>query len=532
MREAVGTKGSTNNQSADLQALTDKYKVFCKNVKGLVGSLHQHHATLAHIGKTRLAVRSNFCLCKVICDENTELWCSLILARCFLSHIYQVAQSVALFTKNTPLWDAGGQMPGADRPAETVCSYASIHDKLAAKHNGYVQKYQQFVLQYVVEWEKTVTTRVENGLKKVEEQRRELNHYQKKVETLRTSSNKVMASGKSLKGDQAEKLKRNEEKLISAKQAYNKMSSALCILMDEISERYWRDLHPVMIKATQFDMTIAADEAKITAELNQVVSKLKQVADQNGITAQDRLKDLGSLNPEMLSTRPGGVAGFAALEADASIPLSHGGSPSSGGIFGTGGVISRDSSFGSFDVPPTSGNSSAFNPIPAMGTMSLQQQLAPPPTLDDVYGSSMYGAPPSSSFSAPPMLSSFGSNSFGADSTSGAAPPPAGPPPPPPPGGYGQPMVSAPASMGSPYALDPYANAPAPSWGGQPSTPNSQYSMPPPPNNYYGAASPSSSYGPAPPAPASYGAPPSYGNEPPSPYEAPPPAANSNPFHY
>ncbi|GAX26742.1 hypothetical protein FisN_2Hh309 [Fistulifera solaris] len=505
VREAVGTKGSANNQSADLQALTEKYKVFCKNVKGLVNSLQQHHATLAQIGKTRLAV----------------------------------AQSVAVFSKNTPLWDAGGQMPGADRPAETVCSYASIHDKLAAKHNGYVQKYQQFILQYVVEWEKTVTTRVENGLKKVEEQRRELNHYQKKVETLRTSSNKVLTSGKSLKGEQAEKLKRNEEKLIAAKQSYNKMSSALCILMDEISERYWRDLHPVMIKATQFDMTIASDEAKITTELNQVVSKLKQVADQNGITAQDRLKDLGSLNPELLSTRPGGVAGFAALEADTSMPL--GGSLSSGGIFGTGGAISRDSSFGSFDVPPTSGNSSGFNPIPAMATMSLQQQLAPPPTLDDVYGSSMYGAPPaapynpSASFSAPPMISSFGSGSFSADSTSGgAAPPPAGPPPPPPPGGYGQAMVSAPASMPSPYALDPYATAPAPSWGAPP-TPSSQYSMPPPPPNNFASASPSSSYGAPPP---SYGAPPAYGNAPPpygappSPYGAPPPAANSNPFHY
>lgn len=424
-------------------------------------------------------------------------------------------------------------MPGADRPAESVCSYASVHDKLAAKHNGYVQKYQQFVLQYVVEWEKTVTTRVENGLKKVEEQRRELNHYQKKVEALRISSNKVMASGKSLKGDQAEKLKRNEEKLISAKQSYNKMASALCILMDEIAERYWRDLHPVMIKATQFDMTIASDEAKITAELNQVVSKLKQVADQNGITAQDRLKDLGSLNPELLSTRPGGVAGFAALEADASTPVAYDGSPSSGGIFGTGGNISRDSSFGSFDAPPSSGNSNAFNPIPAMGMMSLQQQVAPPPTLDDVYGSSMYAssyggsANPSSSFTAPPIPSSFTSNSLGGDSAaSGTAPPPAGPPPPPPPGGYGQAVVSAPASTGSPYALDPYASAP--SWG-QPPTPTSQYSMPP---TY--ASSPSS-YG----APPSYGAP-SYGGAPPnpyapppSPYGAPPPAANnSNPFHY
>ena len=99
------------------------------------------------------------------------------------------------------MWDCVGQMPDADHPADSVCSYSSVYDVLSAKSKSFVEKYQQFVISYVVEWEKTVTTRVNAGMKKVEDQRRELNHYQKKVESLRLSTNKTMAQGKSVKSD-------------------------------------------------------------------------------------------------------------------------------------------------------------------------------------------------------------------------------------------------------------------------------------------------------------------------------------------
>jgi hypothetical protein len=300
----------------------------------------------------------------------------------------QIAQNLASFSKQTPLWEAVGQMPGGDRPADSVCSYASVHDTLSAKTKSYAEKYQQHVIDYVVEWEKAVTTRIDTGLKKAEESRRDLDHYQKKVEAMRLTVNKALAQGKSVKSDNAEKLKRNEEKLIAAKQTYNKITSSLCILMEEVTERSWRDLHPLLIKVAQFDMTLAGDESRILANLQQAVNALKTVGAQSGISPQHRLKDLASLNPELLTTRPGGISGLsieAAPNGMASSPMHS---------------LSPLSSFDPMALPPGSVGAQGMGGFPVMvasnnnnspmgSSLSLfSGAAAPAPTLEDVYSSS------------------------------------------------------------------------------------------------------------------------------------------------
>jgi hypothetical protein len=56
LRESVGGAKS-NNQSADLMALTDRYHVFVKKLHILIHSLQQHHAVMMQIDKTRTQVR-------------------------------------------------------------------------------------------------------------------------------------------------------------------------------------------------------------------------------------------------------------------------------------------------------------------------------------------------------------------------------------------------------------------------------------------------------------------------------------------
>jgi hypothetical protein len=56
LRESVGGAKS-NNQSADLVALTDRYHVFVKKLHILIHSLQQHHAVMMQIDKTRTQVR-------------------------------------------------------------------------------------------------------------------------------------------------------------------------------------------------------------------------------------------------------------------------------------------------------------------------------------------------------------------------------------------------------------------------------------------------------------------------------------------
>jgi len=428
------------------------------------------------------------------------------------------------------MWDATGLMASADRPASSVCSYLSVHDTLSAKSKSYATKFKQFVLDYAVEWEKVVVSRVSVGLKTADKLRRDLDHYQKKVEALRLSTNQAMAKGKSVPPTSAEKLGRNEEKLISSKQAYNKLASDLCILMEEVTERSWRDLHPLLIKCAQFDMTLSGDESKILSSLGQVVNELKQVASNNGLSAQARLKDLAGLSPELLSTRPGGVTGLQITSGDdmyGAFPMGGGSGmemaqpPGTVSPHGLGGFpVQVGSSAPAYsnnsrDAPTRASSynsyASAPDPLSTMGMLTISQAAAPAPTMGDVYSAnrSIQSAPNSGNL--PPLSpyrhSSFNDSSVYSDYSgySGASVgAPAAPPPPPPSaappmsrpsyGGapnYGAPPMASAMTMGPAPGRDPYAPDPPTSYAQAPwGAPGSN--DPPATFNPYGAPAPGS----------------------------------------
>lgn len=274
-------------------------------------------------------------------------------------------------------------MPSSDRPSSSVCSYSSVHDELGAKAQAYSGKYQQFVLDYAVEWERVVKERVENGIKKSNESRVELDHYQKKVESLRLTVNQAMAKGKPVSATTKEKLHRNEEKFLASKERYNTIATDLCILIEEVTERQWRDLHPLLIKCAQFDMTLSSDEAKVLSNLNTVIGSLKKVATEQGISPQPRLKDLAGLKPELLTTRPGGVAGLAIEAGGSTITQEAALPPGSVGAQGIGGYP--------IQISPSNNVSTGngFDPIPrtgSQGSMHSAPGLAgTAPSFDDIY---------------------------------------------------------------------------------------------------------------------------------------------------
>lgn len=322
--------------------------------------------------------------------------------------------------------------------------------------------------------------------------------------------------------------------------------------MEEVTERSWRDLHPLIVKVAQFDMTVANDDAKSLAPLAQVVATLKQVATDNGLSAQPRLKDLASLKPELLSTRPGGVAGLA-IEAGPVFGTSSNTSfdamalpPGTVAPQGMGGFPVQIPSLTATPADPFSARSSSVSsfhstPAPASGFNgeitkfgNLSIQPTAPPTFDDIYGasgpSSTRSAPPSGNFNGfPPVGQSLSvtptnssqwnvrSNSFNDTDnasaysgysmpSSGPPPPPSMPPPPPPPmpmtsNGYG----AAPAHYG---AMVPNTNTSAPSPWAQ------SYTQPPPP--------------PGPPPMSMYGSAPPRQQAPPPPQPNP----NYNPFGF
>jgi len=472
-------KNKSHNKSEDLTKLTDDYNIFCKRLQGLVNALINQHAAMQQLAKAKI----------------------------------QVAQHLAVMSKDTVLYETTGQTAGADRSTDSVNSYFSVQEGVRNKNSMYAEKYKEHVVDYAREWYKVVTDRVGAGLKKAETMQVELDHYQSKVESLRQSANSTMAKGKQVDTKSAEKLTRNEDKLIKTKESSSKFINDLCLLMEEVTERSWRDLHPLLIKCSQFEVQVSGDESKALVSLNGVVASLKKIASDNGITSQNRLKDLGKLDPHVLSTRSKDDSRNLAIENGFSgLALGGGGSVKSGdggsiysAISGVDATLNDNNSsyfppgstaaqgLGGFPVKVQSDdtfnqstNSLTSNQNGAPSTLSMMNMnAAPAPTMNTMAQAYSNGG-------HRPSMDSLHSDFSGAP-----APPPSSAPPPPPPSTQGEYNSTNPFGTGTPTAsahnsTNPFGTgAPAPSQSPYGTAPNAFGSTTPGPYGVPASGGPS-----------------------------------------
>jgi len=517
LKEKVGKKA--RNRSGELVAMAERFEVLKAKMKHLVAALHAQHKSMVELNNTRV----------------------------------EVAKQVGALAEKSPIYEYAGLLPGSETPKGAVVSYASVHQSMANRNKMYIDRYKQFVVDYAVEWEKVVVTRISNDLKTSEKFRIDLDHYQTKVESLRKSVNSTMAKGKLVDPKKSEQLKRNEDKLTRSRAEYEDFASQLCVLIEEVTERAWKDLHPLLIKMAQFDATLSSDEAKLFADLNTVTNSLKNIAQQHGLKPQARLKELSQLSAAQIDSK--GSEGTLRLEDGLQSPLGGlsvsslpgFGSPGSLDMpdrVGGGGVLSPASvgSMGSLGDADPFARAQSFSSAgsfhsggPAQNPsdmMAVAAASAPPPTMDmlnDATGAMTIGMGMSQNYSSgslPPLPSSSSNvsraSSYISDTGSvPVAPPPmAAPPPPPPAGGFS--MYSGPVDVDS---IPSNEMTPA-----QPSMGYGNYSVPP-------STVPAPSSAPLPPMTSfqqqPYGAPP---QAPPAtnPFGANPmggpPAATSNPF--
>ena len=475
--------GKSLNQNEELKIWSDRYSVFNKNLKEFLDVLRQHHSNMVKLGESKLLV----------------------------------ANSIASMTRSTPLFEAG-----------SVSSYLSIHNSLAAKTKSYSGKYSQFVVEYVEEWHKAVHGRVDKTLREAEKLRVEVDHYQAKVESLRQAANQTMAKGKQVDQKTAEKLTRNEEKLVKEKQRYNHIVGNACILVEELCGRGWRDLHPVLIKILQFDQTISSEEAKSMAGLDTVIKDLKKLAIDRDVKAEGRLRQIETADAAALSTADGTTTdGTYLLQIEAGMNEMSFANPTASATTSTKSDMhfppgtTAPQGLGGFPVPITNKSSVSTNPTYPTATNTSQQSsslstmdminisaaAAPPPSMDQLEAA--FGNPGRS-------VASVGSFDSGVSLHSGpeiaVAPPPAAAPPMPPPtpqqggggGGGHNPFGPGPPSVAPPMPSYGGGGGPSP----YPAPHTNPFGPGPPQPMAPRTAPPSSSYGQPAPAPGSYGAPP------------------------
>lgn len=373
MMEAVGAGTPKVTSRVDIHHATEKFRILQKRLKSLTSLLEKQISLIAQLNKTRLEVAQQVAALssgsplEAICignrsskaeAESSSKGDELVVSR-------QTAfGSISVASKSTSL--------------ETAVSHAylEVHRTSNERSAMYTQRFREHVLKYTVEWETSITSRIDAGLKELEKQRLDLEHYSRKFEALRLSANKLMSSGKTVPTATADKLKRNEMKLLHAKHNYEVYSSSFALLISEVTERCWKDLHPLLVKVIQFDSALAADENKNFSLLNEAATKLKKIGADNSLDPKGRLMSIQSLKPEELftgdKTNPFGRRQTG--EAVPIIPLSSlttsSGSFASTGSLGGSFTNEWNSNPNSMatNSAPTSNNGNAFyNPFESSG---------------------------------------------------------------------------------------------------------------------------------------------------------------------
>ncbi|KAL7565544.1 hypothetical protein ACA910_003821 [Epithemia clementina (nom. ined.)] len=262
------------NRSPELDALQQKYKDhLCPQLKTLRQALKQRHTALLQTAKAQASV----------------------------------ADALSALSHDTPYADS---MSHSTQAMKSVSQ--TTLDRRAVE-------FQTKVLDYVDLWQATVTTRVNNGMKNTDTLRREVDHYSTKLESLQKTglrkNNKADQPPAPPSAQEMEKMQRNQEKYRQAQEVYQKAALEHYWVLDEVVNRSWRDLHPILDQLLQLDTALVQDSnskdvlakyEKTLAALQQEVEKQQQQLSQQQQQQQpdpsERFRAIANDSPQQLNT--------------------------------------------------------------------------------------------------------------------------------------------------------------------------------------------------------------------------------------
>ena len=178
--------------------------------------------------------------------------------------------------------------------------------------NSRAVEFHAQVLDHVDQWHNAVTTRVNNGTKTTDALRREVDHYGYKLDSLQASVAKIQEQGKPIPAATTEKVERNQQKLQQANDSYRAAAHEHYWLLDEVVNRSWRELHPVLLHLLEFDLNVNQDnfDNGIVSNYESTIATLQRQLQQQQVNPKrshsGRLASLATDAPEQLSAQSGG----------------------------------------------------------------------------------------------------------------------------------------------------------------------------------------------------------------------------------
>jgi len=240
-----------------LRCSAERFVEFRSKLRTLDAALRNHHESLRSVERTRSALSS----------------------------------ALADAGGGTPLHDLVGRTSDpADESCETkdeVRSYVALQGDIAAGVGPHLDKYREETLTYVSEWEKTLSTRIATELKHVRKLHGAFVKYHRKVETLR--NNAARRKNGPSDADLA-KIERNESKLRTATKDYRRNLVAVTLLVEEVTDRGWKDLIPLVLMLVEHDVETTARISEVAEKLADVREETKELGmryemDYAGMTA-------------------------------------------------------------------------------------------------------------------------------------------------------------------------------------------------------------------------------------------------------
>jgi len=177
-----------------------------------------------------------------------------------------MVNEMSTFSEKSPIYDMVG--------SKQEKSLAFVN-KLASKQaQTDSDMFQKSVLDYAIEWERIVATRIDGELEKTKKLQQTFDHYKTKVDGLRKKGNDAETKGKPLPDNVAEKHKRNEAKLDEAWKEYEQSAAQVCVLIEEVTQYAWKDLFPLVNVTMKWQSDCASNQAETFAPLMDTMDKM------------------------------------------------------------------------------------------------------------------------------------------------------------------------------------------------------------------------------------------------------------------
>jgi len=278
----------SSNKKTDLELLAGEFNQMKLRIRQLIEALQAQHELFLRINEARL----------------------------------QVALKVSALAEGSAISNEAGPISLQDiRPDKCdLSSYVAIHSSINDEKKTYADRYLKHIVGYAIEWETVIIEQVAGSLKQAKGLRRDVDHYQSKVESMTLITNRVLAKGLVVNTKLITRSVRNEEKYQQSRKEYDVFADNLCTILKEVTTKGWQSLHPILLKLVEYDISVGSDESKLLSNLTQVAESLKSIANDNGLQSRSGLKILEQVTPVQSKSSNAGQVEFEDSSRDIQLP--------------------------------------------------------------------------------------------------------------------------------------------------------------------------------------------------------------------